>query len=133
MGLATNYVAYAIAQGKLTQVGKDVFLGRKAAIPSLPSDVGPYTNVVETGGAEGILTHDSRYPRPSIQVSVVAAASSVAEAKARLLHAFSCNLHNVTLNSQFYLKITAVQEVSDMSPDAIGRAKWGFNLISEQT
>lgn len=131
MSLANDFVVYAISMGKLTAIHKDVFLSTQAAIPSRPENVGPYTVVVDTGGPAAILSHDARYPRPRIQVAVSAASSTVAKTKALELFAISCNLHNVTLNGTFYLKITAVQEVMDMQQDPNSRPRWGFNLESE--
>src|SRR5215471_13633130 len=106
--LSDDVVYYAIANNLLTAIKKDVFLSASAAIPSKPDQVGPYTVVVDTGGAGAVLSHDYRYARPRVQITVSAAASSVAKAKALQLFALLCNLHNVTINGTFYLKITAV-------------------------
>lgn len=128
MAVANDIAAKIVTVSLGTAIGTDIFLGAAAVIPSKPENVGPYISLIDTGGTAAMEAHDQRYPRPSIQVVVRAASSPVAKAKAEALHAALCALYNVTINSTFYLKIKAVQEVLDMQKDEVGRPRWGFNL-----
>lgn len=128
MSLANDVAARIIALSLGTAIGKDLFIGSKAKVPSGPSDDGPYVSIIETGGTAAVLSHDGRYPRPSCQVSVRARSASVAKALADQLHAALGDKFNVTMGSTFYLSVNAVQETMDMPADSMGRARYGFNL-----
>lgn len=128
MSCSDDIAVRLVAQGLATAVGKDVFLGSKAALPSLRENIGPYVSLIDTGGTAAVGEHNGRYPQPSLQVVVRAQSSSIAKAKAEAIHADVCDLANVTINGRFYLRIRAVQEVLDMQVDEVGRARFGFNI-----
>lgn len=138
MAFADDIATKIIALSLGTAVGTDIFLGSTAAIPGFKSSnlsVGPYISLIDTGGTGALRTHGTKYPRPTLQVVVRAASAVLAKAKAVALHEALDGLYNVTINSTFYLEITAVQDVMDMQKDETGaRSRFGFNLnfISRQ-
>lgn len=121
-----------IALGLCTAIENDLFVNTKARIPN--TGEGPWVSVRETGGTAAMKSHSSQYPQPSVQIMVRARKSSVAKAKARALWSALGNLHNVTLSGSFYLKVTAVQDVIDMSvEEGTGLARFAFNLNATTT
>lgn len=131
---ADDIAAQIVLAGLGTAVGTDIFLGSKAKIPSTPENVGPYISVIDTGGSGALRSHDSKYPRPSLQIVVRAASAVVAKTRAQAIHEAIGDLYNVTINARFYLEISAVQEVLDMQVDEAGRPRFGFNvnIVSRQ-
>jgi len=115
------------ALGKLSQLGLDAFQSSKAVIPD---GFGPYTSLVDVGGAGPTLTHDYSLRWPEVQVLVRARQADTARAKAvALREAVGDGWFNITIGGTFYQKIVAVQEVMDLQQDGKGRPKFGFNLI----
>jgi hypothetical protein len=128
MSAIDDVSARILSLGLATAVGTDLFQSSAAEVPN-PLTVGAaYIVLTETGGTAAVRRHDGRYPRPSVQVIVKALSSSVAKGKAEALHAALGDKYNVTMGTEFYLKVEAVQEVMDLRKDNAGNQQFGFNL-----
>jgi hypothetical protein len=127
MALEDDVFARLVAQGVVSALGVDCFMGANAAIPS---GDGPYISLISTGGPGPLDTHNAvaAYPRASLQVLTRATSSVVARAKAAAAMA-ALNVRNVTVGSGYYLWIRPVQsELTDLGVDERKRPRFAFNI-----
>ena len=132
MALLDDLAAVLVAQGVGT-LGVNVFLSSGAIIPT---GVGPYLTLVETGGVAPTRIQNKRAPntqRPTVQVFSRATRYTDALVMARAAYVALDGIFNTTLGSVFYLKVAARQEPTDMALDGSGRAQIVFNLDVEKS
>jgi hypothetical protein len=114
-------------------LGTNLFLSTKSTIPS---GDGPYTSLVEYGGTTSRRTQNhTATQRPSAQIVVRAKTYQSARSQCVLVHnalGGDCGLYNTVINGTFYQMIIANQQIFDLSPDELGRARVGFNIDVEK-
>ncbi len=119
------------ATAGLGTFGTDIFVSPSAKIPV---GAGPYTQVIDTGGATPERTHNSvvvpAYIRPSAQIVVTALSHAVAKAQARALYLALVGVRNQSVSGVWYREINPLQEPFDLPNDENGRARVAFNVTA---
>ncbi len=139
MSLLDDLAARLVAQG-VGVLGMNIFLSSAAVIPT---GMGPYLTLSETGGAAPTRVQNVNTPnttRPTVQVlcragriAGVQEAYPAARAMANAAYSAVDGVFNATLSGTWYLKITARQEPTDMGFDATGvRVQVVFNIDVEK-
>jgi hypothetical protein len=112
--------------------GSNIFLGSKAIIPT---GVGPYLSVIETGGSAPTRIHNvpgAHTQRPTAQVLVRGSNYLTARTMAKAAYAALDGIFNTTLSGVFYQKVTARQEPTDIGLDGENRVMISFNIDAEK-
>lgn len=139
MSLLDDLAARLVAQS-VGVIGTNIFMSSASAIPT---GMGPYLTLSETGGVAPTRTQNATVPgtkRPTVQVLVragriagVQEAYPAARTMATAAYVALDGVFNTTIGSTFYVKITARQEPTDMGVDATGvRAQVVFNVDVER-
>lgn len=126
-------VAAALQTAGVGVIGTSIFVSSKAIVPT---GVGPYIVLIETGGSGSSKTqNDTATERPTAQISCRAASYLTARAmlKAAYVALGGANgVYNQTLSGVDYLSITARQNPTDIGLDGAGRAMVAFNIDAEK-
>ena len=124
---------FLIEEAHLGTYGTDLFKGSKAVIPEGP---GPFTSIIETGGASPVGTHNSvavpAYVRPSAQIVVRAEDYDVAMTRAREIYSLLFPIRNRFVNGTWWVKTQLIQEPFDLQLDDNELARVAFNLDCEK-
>lgn len=132
MSILDDLASKLVADGVCT-MSNDLFLGSGAVIPS---GDGPFTSLNEVGGVAPTRVQNksaANTKRPTVQVLVRAKAYNVVRDKAAQVYASLDGIFNTTLNGNYYIKVTARQEPTDMGKDATGiRTQLVWNLEIEK-
>lgn len=128
MSTVTALMEYLQAHG-LGTAGTTLFGATSAAVPA---GAGPFTHLIEYGGAVPVESHDDHgtsIDRPRVQVTVHAASALGADLQAQACHRALSQIVNVTtLDGVRYLRVVPVQAPFDMGLDTSGRARVAFNV-----
>jgi hypothetical protein len=120
-----------VAQG-VGVYGSNIFLGSKAIIPT---GVGPYLSLTETGGSAPTRIHNvpgAHTQRPTAQVLVRGANYLTTRTMSKAAYAALDGIFNTTLTGVFYQKVTARQEPTDIGLDGENRVMISFNIDAEK-
>jgi len=131
MPFLDEIAARIVSEGAGT-LGQDLFLSTKA---NIPSGDGPYTSLIETGGATSRRTRLRPTQRPSAQIMVRASTYPAARAQAVAVQAAlggDEGLYNIDLSGTFYQSIVPAQQISDFGLDDLNRARVVFNINVEK-
>lgn len=139
MSLLDDVVTRLVGQGVGT-AGVNIFASSAAVIPT---GMGPYLTVNETGGVPPTRVQNKTSPatlRPTVQVLVRAGriigvqdAYPAARTMAWAAYQALDGVYNTTINGVFYISMTARQEPTDMGFDATGqRVQVVFNIDVEK-
>jgi hypothetical protein len=113
-------------------VHSNIFYGSTAVIPS---GIGPYLQLHETGGGGSKFVQDSSRPNtelPTVQVVVRAKLYNDARGMAKAARdAFNAKF-NITIGTTFYQSIKARQNITDLGKDSSNRVMLVFNLEIEK-
>lgn len=140
MSFLDDMATRLVSQGVGT-LGVNLFISSAAIIPT---GMGPYLSLNETGGLAPTRVMNARLPntqRPTAQVLVragriasVQEAYPAARAMAWLAYQALDGNFNVTIGGAFYLSVMARQEPTDMGLDATGlRVQVVFNIQAEKS
>ena len=140
MSVLDDLAARLVTQG-VGVLGTSIFISSAAVIPT---DMGPYLSLSETGGVAPTRVQNVSAPntqRPSIQVlcragfiAGVQDAYPAARTMAKAAYDALDGIFNTMLSGTFYLHVTAKQEPTDMGFDATGsRLQVVFNLDVEKS
>lgn len=106
---------------------EDIFAGSDVKIPDSPQTI---TTLRDTGSFGIVRTQDVRgvaYEQPTAQL--VVRAKTLADARAKAQEAFDALfITNRAVLGTWYLYILPMQPPFDMSKDAGGRSRYGFNF-----
>ena len=131
MSFIDEIAAQLVAQN-VGVLGANIFLGSASPIPT---GVGPYLTVNETGGIAPTRTQNqaaASTQRPTAQILVRGTSYPVTRAKALAAYLALDGVFNTTLSGTKYLRMTARQEPTDMGLDANGRVQLVFNIEAEK-
>jgi hypothetical protein len=120
--------ARLVAQGVGT-IGSNIFLGSKAVIPT---GVGPYLSLIETGGSSPLRIQNvaaAHVQMPTAQVAVRAQSYLLARTMIKAAYLALDGVYNTSLSGVFYQSITARQEPTDIGLDALDRPLLVFNIV----
>lgn len=110
-----------------------IFTSSKAIIPT---GVGPYMTIRETGGTGPVRVHTrdgATTLRPTAQIAVRAVTYPAARGMAQAAYLALDGIFNAVLSGVNYLKITARQEPTDIGLDETGtRVVVVFNIDAEK-
>jgi hypothetical protein len=133
MSFLDEVVARLEAQG-VGSFGTTIFKGSKAIIPT---GVGPYLLISETGGlAPSPTQNNTATERPTAQL--LSRAATMPAAMTQLKAAYDAlgganGLHNIVLSGTFYLYLRPRQSLTDMGTESgTGRVQIVFNIEAEK-
>lgn len=132
---AEDLARKAIAEGVLTALGTNAFLGSRAVIPR---GSGLYVSFIETGGAGTVERHDrvgAPYIMASAQVVVRGNDAAACRAMAGQLFAAFVGIRNQALvvGGSYYLWLRPKQIPFDLQTDEAGRGRAVFNIDGMKT
>lgn len=128
-----NEIASKLVGDGVGLIDTNIF-GTTAA--NVPTGVGPYLSLTETGGTASAKTQNNTgMERPTLQLK--SRAKSAIAARAMLKAAYNSmgganGLHNITIAGVFYLRISARQGPTDTGQDEAQRATYSFNIEAEK-
>jgi hypothetical protein len=111
--------------------GTNIFRGSKAQIPS---SVGPYLTITDTGGSGPEGTHNAiglpAYVRPNISITVRAQSTSAARTMVRDAYAalVAVGQRSQKIQGVWYRSIVPLQEPFDSGADGAGRITYTVNF-----
>lgn len=133
MSRSTDDLVVLFVANSIGVYGTTLFLGARAKIPA---GAGPFTSIIETGGASPLGTHNSTlvpaYIRPSFQFVCRAEKYVDARDKAQAVYDLVFPIRNRIINGSYWVKVMIVQEPFDLQPDDVGRARVTFNIDVEK-
>lgn len=126
-------ISVLVADGVGTY-GTNIFMSTKAAIPS---GVGPYLSLIETGGSGPDRTQNRvlrpAYQRPAAQIVARAASYPAARLMAQAAYNSLVKIRNQVILGVAYREVRPLQEPNDLlGLDAQGRATVVFNVIGDK-
>lgn len=113
--------------------GTTIFVGSKAALPTLESESEvAFVSIIAGGGASPEGTHNlvdvPAYVKPSAQIVARAMKYSLAEAKALEAYSALFKVRNQFVNGTWWRQVTMKQEPFDLGVDDNQRPRVAFNI-----
>ena len=123
-----DLMAVLVAAGVGTK-SVDIFA---TSASQMPTGIGPYLSLIETGGTAPERTHNTIHPpayqRPGAQITVRAKSYAAARVMAKNAYDALGGVRNTTISGVWYREISPVQEPFDLGLDENGRARVVFNV-----